>query len=152
MAHELAILGDTSPGGYAVGLHVRFASPSYLFQTYPSAWNEFYSSQGLVMRDPTVTWGFSNEGAVRWSALQGDDPAGVLTQAADHGLTFGVAGAVHSGGSRTIAGFARSDREFSDQEMSDLMAAVTKMHKITEDTDSLSAEDLQTIAAQSVTV
>ncbi|MEM6277695.1 MAG: autoinducer binding domain-containing protein [Pseudomonadota bacterium] len=152
LAHELETLGETSPSGYAVGLHVRFTSPSYLFQTYPPAWNEFYSSQGLVMRDPTVTWGFANEGAVRWSALAGDDTAGVLSRAAEHGLIYGVAGSVLSGGSRTIAGFARADREFTDDEMSVLMSAVTKMHDLTADEQSVSREDRATIQAHSITV
>ncbi|MEM1233236.1 MAG: autoinducer binding domain-containing protein [Pseudomonadota bacterium] len=152
LSHELMVLGQASPGGYAVGLHVRFTSPSYLFQTYAPAWNEFYSSQGLVMRDPTVTWGFANEGAVRWSALASEDTAGVLTRAAEHGLTFGVAGAVLSGGSRTLAGFARSDREFNDAEISVLMTAVANMHALTLQGDDISAEDRATIEAQSITV
>lgn len=152
LASQLAILADSCPAGYAVGLHVRFTSPTYLFQTYPAAWNEFYSSQGLVMRDPTVTWGFSNEGAVRWSALAGDDPAGVLAGAADHGLIYGVAAAVLSGGSRTLAGFARGDREFTDSEIEALLAAVETMHALTADEDAMTAADRATIEANSITV
>ncbi|MCH2076966.1 MAG: autoinducer binding domain-containing protein [Rhodobacteraceae bacterium] len=152
LASQLAILGETSPSGYAVGLHVRFTSPTYLFQTYPPAWNEYYSSQGLVMRDPAVAWGFSNDGVVRWSALADQDPGGVFEKAAEHGLAYGVGAAVLSEGSRTLAGFARSDREFTDEEMALLHEVVAAMHALTADEDAMSVEDRATIADNSITV
>lgn len=152
VASQLAILEENAPSGYAVGLHVRFTSPTYLLQTYPAKWNEYYSAQGLVMRDPTVAWGFSNEGTIRWSALKADDAAGVLDGAAEHGLVYGATAAVLAGGSRTMAGFARADREFTDAEIALLADAVAQIHELTADEDAMTTEDRATIAANSITV
>lgn len=152
LASQLAILEEGCPAGYAVGLHVRFTSPTYLFQTYPAAWNEYYSSQGLVMRDPAVAWGFVNDGFVRWSDLAAEDPAGVFVEAAKNGLNYGVGAAVLSNGSRTLAGFARGDREFTDQEMADLFEVVSVMHALTAEEEALTPEDRETIANHSITV
>ncbi len=69
-----------APSGYAIALHVRFTTPTFLFQTYPREWIEVYTQRGYVMSDPTVMWGFSNTGRVRWSDLADQDSAGMLAQ------------------------------------------------------------------------
>ncbi|MEL6913412.1 MAG: autoinducer binding domain-containing protein [Pseudomonadota bacterium] len=137
--------------GYAVGLHIRFAAPTYLFRTYDAAWNEHYSASGLVMRDPVVAWGMSETGAVRWSALAGQDAAGVLREAARFGLAHGATVACLEGGSRTVAGFARSDTEFTDAELAELEALVAALHRLTMEGATLSAADQLAIQTHSVT-
>ncbi|MEM6479434.1 MAG: autoinducer binding domain-containing protein, partial [Pseudomonadota bacterium] len=137
----LKALGALCPAGYAIGLHIRFTSPSYLLQTYPEAWNEAYSARGLVMLDPAVAWGLSNVGAQRWSGLAGEDRGGVLTLAAEHGLRYGAAVAAFSAGSRSVAGFARGDREFADDELEQLVEALTDLHGRTADEARISDAD-----------
>lgn len=155
MAVHLAALLDglaaRAPAGFALGLHIRFTSPTYLFQTYPLAWQEYYSANGLVMRDPIVAWGMTQEGSTRWSALADEDLSGVLTAAADHGLCYGASVAVVDGGSRSVGGFARADREFTDGEIAALEGAVSTLHKLTVDVSALGEEDQKTIEDRSST-
>jgi LuxR family transcriptional regulator, quorum-sensing system regulator SdiA len=37
-------LHDLAPEGYAVGLHIRFASPLIYYSQYPAEWVEYYNS------------------------------------------------------------------------------------------------------------
>ena len=134
-------LSKVSSAGYAIALHVRFTTPTYLFQTYPADWMEYYSSQGLVMHDPTVKWGFENDGTVRWADLAESDSAGVLTQAAEHGLSFGITMAVSKDGSKSLASFSRSDRDFTDDEAKELVGLFEKLHDETADTSDQSVQD-----------
>ncbi|MEM9437824.1 MAG: autoinducer binding domain-containing protein [Pseudomonadota bacterium] len=151
LTHGLAILAELCPAGYATGFHIRFTSPTYLFQTYAPEWNEYYSSQGLVMRDPTVAWMLQNTGAVRWSDLADQDAGGVLAAAKEHGLVYGASVSVMEGDSRSVGGFARADREFTDDELKALSTAMLTIHLATLDDGALSNEDKATIKRLSVT-
>ena len=94
--------------GFAVALHVTFAAPRYLHQTYPKAWAKEYTSGGHVMKDPTVQWGMKNTGWVRWSDLA--DPHGVLTRAADFGLRHGSTVSVADDSGRSLGSFASPNK------------------------------------------
>ena len=138
-----AILQDLEgrcPAGFALAFHVKYTTPDYLFQTYATAWMDIYSQKGFVMLDPTVRWGFENTGHVRWSDLAGLDEAGVLKEAAEHGLAFGICFATDTGGSRSVCSFARGDREFTDAEAAELTALAEELHELTADLGSLSPE------------
>lgn len=124
----LRALRMRSPAGFAAALHIQFTTPRYLFQAYNKDWLDHYSAQGLVMQDPTVQWAFANTGAVRWSALAAEDTAGVLAEAAKYGLRYGVTIAVSQGGTRSMASFARSDREMSDLDMRALSRDFSALH------------------------
>ncbi|WP_282603654.1 autoinducer binding domain-containing protein [Paracoccus sp. PARArs4] len=130
-------LGRISPAGYFVGLHIRFAAPLMQFQTYAEEWADFYSRNGYALRDPTIAWGFSTTGACRWSALPIPDPFNILQDAADHGLIFGLTVSHGPIASRTIASFARDDREFTDVEIEQVSSTVRQLHDITEPPESL---------------
>ena len=120
-----------SPAGYALALHIHFTTPTFLLQTYPKAWTDYYSQNGLVMSDPTVAWGFENTGTVLWSDLA-DASNPVLKASADHGLVYGVTCAVETGKSRSLCSFSRSDREFTDGESADLADHVAELHRLTD--------------------
>ena len=64
----LAQLTALAPSGYALGLHIRFASALIMVQTYAAAWIEIYTRQGYLMADPMVSWAFAQEGTRRWCA------------------------------------------------------------------------------------
>ncbi|TNY32595.1 autoinducer binding domain-containing protein [Pelagovum pacificum] len=135
----IAELEELSPSGFAIAFHIRFSRPEFLFQTYPRDWQKIYSTGGLVMSDPIVSWGFANNGWTRWSELQ-DPPGGVLDQGRAFELNFGVAAGVEIDGSRSIAGFSRSDREFSVDEVERLMELLEELHRITLTGGALSPE------------
>lgn len=124
----LSELNKLAPKGYALGLHIRFASAHIMIQTYDPAWIEHYTQKGYMMCDPMVSWGFGNEGTIRWSELDFPDPHEILKQSADYGLKFGVAVSHGPTSSRTIGGFARGDREFTDLEIQSIKKVVTKLH------------------------
>lgn len=125
----LSRLGKIAPAGYALGLHIRFASAHIMIQTYDPKWIEKYTHNGYMLCDPVVSWGFGPVGTIRWSAMNYPDPHGIMAQAAEFGLNFGVAVAVGDVASRTIGGFARSDREFTDEEIEKIDHTVRLLHR-----------------------
>ena len=134
---ELRRLGDLAPAGYFVGLHMRFAAPLMTFQTYTRAWTERYTAQAYAMRDPMTAWGFSTEGAARWSEIPLPDPFRIMEEAASHGLRYGVQFAHGPISSRTIAAIARSDREFTDGETAEALTIVRRLHDMAEPPETL---------------
>lgn len=124
----LAKLNKLAPLGYALGLHIRFASASIMVQTYDPQWINVYTTKGYMMCDPLVSWGFGNEGAIRWSAIDIPDPHKILEQAASYGLKYGIAVSHGPTSSRTIGGFARGDREFTDEEITAITEIVHLLH------------------------
>jgi len=125
----LAQLSDLAPKGYALGLHIRFSSPHLMIRTYDPRWSEIYTERGYMLADPMVFWGFGNDGTIRWSDIDLPDPHGILAQAATFGLNYGVAVALGPTSSRTIGGFAREDREFTDAEIATIAEIVNTLHE-----------------------
>lgn len=143
-------LRQSSPAGFAMGLHIQYTTPRYFFQAYSRDWFDTYTSAGYVMNDPIVHWGFTNEGICRWSALGIEDPLGVLSGAAEFGMAFGLAAAVKTKGSRSIAGFARSDREFTDLEAGAILKDLKALHAETLNMMVLSPEIHDTLRQMSI--
>jgi len=141
----LAKLSELAPAGYALGLHIRFASAQIMVQTYDPRWIEVYTNRGYRMCDPLVSWGFGTEGAIRWSELDHPDPHRVMAQAAEFGLRFGVAVAHGPTSSRSIGGFARIDREFSDSEIDVISETVRILHRESAPPDKLSGPQLEAL-------
>jgi LuxR family transcriptional regulator len=125
----LARLNKLAPKGYALGLHIRFASAHLMFQTYDPEWIATYTDRGYMLCDPLISWGFGNEGAIRWSEMDYPDPHGIMDQAATYDLKFGVAVSHGVVASRSIGGFARADREFTSDEIALLLDTVKYLHK-----------------------
>lgn len=114
--------------GFAIGLHLTYTSPRYMIQSYPPAWRDRYTRRGYLMLDPTVHWALENEGWVRWADLAELDADGVLSEAAEHGLHFGVTTTILARGSRSIASFARGDRDYSQGEAADIHGDMGELH------------------------
>lgn len=146
----LADLKGIANAGYALAFHVRFTTPTFLFQTYPKDWLDYYSQNGLVMSDPTVAWGFENVGAISWSGLADADSKGVLKSAGEYGLNFGTTCALEDDGSRSIGSFARNDREFTAQEQSTLMEKMENLHAAMANLKTLSPETANALRMMSV--
>jgi LuxR family transcriptional regulator len=132
--HQLALL---APAGYFIGLHIRFTSPLFTFQTYDQAWIDHYTENGYVLRDPMTAWGFSTTGAIRWGDEKLLDPFGLFQEAAQYGLNHGVTVSCGPIKSRTIASFARGDREFRDDEIAAISSTVHRLHDMTEPPEEL---------------
>ncbi len=138
------------PDGFAIALHIKFTAPRYLFQAYDSEWIETYSREGLVLRDPTVRWGFANTGTIRWSVLAETDSAGVLARAAQHGLRYGATLALDSDGSRSVASFANAERELTDPEIATLARRLDELHRLTRGIETLTPRFHETLKQLSI--
>lgn len=136
----IAVLKRTAPGGFAVGLHLRYTTPTYMFQTYPDAWLAEYSRDGLLLRDPVVAWSFANRGVTTWAELEPEDEGGVLARARAHGLNHGLAVSFEDGGSLSMGGFARGDRPFAPEEAEAIEATLRELHARTAGVGSLPPE------------
>lgn len=150
IAGLLEAIDRMSPAGFAIALHIRYSSSDFLFQTYPPKWVEIYNERGYLMHDPVVTWCFENTGAIRWRDLEERDEKGVMREARRYGMLYGVSIALVEGGSRSIAGCARSDRDYLDVEITELQALVRELHGETAGLGRLSEQDTAALQAMSI--
>jgi LuxR family transcriptional regulator len=142
---ELRKLGRLAPQGFYIGLHIRFTSPLMSFQTYDQTWINHYTENGYVLRDPMTAWGFSTTGHIRWSDEKLLDPFGLFDEAAGYGLKYGVTFAQGPIRSRTVASFARDDREFNDHEISTIGVIVSRLHTMTQPPDELTRAQVEAL-------
>ncbi|TNC73436.1 LuxR family transcriptional regulator [Rubellimicrobium roseum] len=120
---------DLAPAGHYLALRLGFAAPTVEVNRLPPAWVDHYTRRGFMLMDPVMRWLYENEGCVRWSAIEHPDPQGILDLAGSHGLVFGAAVAYRDPeGRRSFGSFARTDREFADEEMALLLAHVRARH------------------------
>lgn len=143
-------LHRANPAGFAIALHVKFTAPRYLFQSYAKDWLDTYSRKGLVMHDPVVRWGFSHTGTIRWSELEQETGADVLALAAEHRLRYGSVVAIVHNGTRSMGGFARSDREPTDEEIAALSADLAELHDLTLTIERFSPDMHETLKQMSI--
>jgi len=135
--NELRKLEVLSPLGYGIGLHIRFLAPLVSVNTWPDDWQKHYSENVYGLRDPMVAWAFSKKGFCRWSDCPLPDPFGIIETANSFGLTYGATVSCGPLSSRTMAGFARTDREFYDSELEEIEKLVICLHAATEPPKSL---------------
>ncbi len=140
--HQLSLL---APAGYFVGLHIRFTAPLFTFQTYRQEWLDHYTENGYVLRDPMVAWGFSTTGTTRWSDPSVPDPFGIFVEAAQYGLKHGMTVSCGPVKSRSIASFARADREFEDREIAAVATIVHRLHDVTEPPEELTKAQIEAL-------
>ena len=150
ISESLGRLKELARGGYAMALHIEFTTPAYLFQTYPKAWIDYYSQNGLVMRDPTVMWGFDNLGMIDWSELSDSDPDRIMDQAREHGIDNGFTYALEVGDHRTICSFAKGSEKFPQSEIDQIKAEVDRMCELTLGLDTLAPETRDALRKMSI--
>lgn len=138
----LADLSEQAPSGYYLALHIRFAAPLMMFQTYDPRWIDHYTQNAYALRDPIVAWGISRTGASRWSEIDLPDPFGIMEEAAGYGLRYGVCVSCGPMTSRTIASVARADREFTDEEIASVSGTILHLHHETEPPDNLTPAEI----------
>lgn len=127
--HWLDVMKEKSPAGYAIALHINFTAPTLLFQTYPVAWITHYEESGFILNDPVVMWGFEHQGTCRWSDMADLDTKGVLSAAKAFGMNYGFVVSINANQKKSIGGFARSDRDFSDAEIDEIHDILRLIHK-----------------------
>lgn len=151
IVRSVEMLKALAPTGYAMAFHVRFTTPTFLFQTYPKSWIDIYSQRGYLMSDPTVLWAFSNTGRIRWSELAAGDASGMLAESAAQGMRYGFTLATDRGGSQSLGSFTRGDREFTTAEMDEIEAIFLHLHAMTLDLREFAPETHESLKQMSVT-
>jgi len=124
-------LSDLAPAGHYIALRVGFAFPLEERNMLPDAWVEQYTNAGYMLFDPLIRWVYGHVGSIRWSEIGLDDPRGVLIQARRYGLNHGVAISIvddEAASQRSFGTFARSDREFFDDEIAVLTEHLRQLH------------------------
>lgn len=137
-----------APAGYYIALRVGFAFPIAETNALPEAWVERYTQRGYMLFDPVMQWLYGNSGAIRWSEIALPDPMGILAEAAAHGLIHGVAiscASTGTEGQRSFGSFARSDREFSDEEIALLAHKLRRLHEATAPPTNLTEAELEAL-------
>lgn len=147
---SLARLKELAPAGYALGFHVQFTAPQFMFQTYDKAWLEHYSKSGFVMTDPVVHWGFTNRGVCDWEDLRDNDPQGILVSAGEFGLKHGISWSVGEEDSHSLGGLSRSDRQFTPEEIEEMMEIITSLHEKTDNLQLLSPDTAAALTEMSI--
>ncbi|GAB4382648.1 MAG: LuxR family transcriptional regulator [Albidovulum sp.] len=138
-----------APAGYYIALHVGYAYPLSEQNALPEAWVELYTRRGYLLQDPVMRWLYQNRGAARWRDLGLPDPAGILAQAAEHGLRYGVAiscAPTGPDGQRSFGSFARADRDFTDEEIGHLEARLRRLHEATAPPTNLTRAELEALS------
>ncbi|MEO1537648.1 MAG: autoinducer binding domain-containing protein [Pseudomonadota bacterium] len=125
-------LSRLAPCGFSAGLHIRFACPLIYVRTYSPAWTKIYDENAFALRDPIIFWGVGVKGQIRWSAIELPDPFDILDQAKQFGLKFGAAVSCGPITSRSIVGIARSEREFTDDEIAEVAEIAQRLHNAAE--------------------
>ncbi len=146
----LETLDSLCPEGYAIALHIKFTTPTYLFQTYKTEWIEYYSQRGWVLQDPTIHWGFQNTGTIHWHELEESDTQGIFKKSAEYGLKYGFVLAIETEGSRSVSSFARGDRNFTDDEISEISGLLEILHDKTRNPEQLSPKEREALTRLSV--
>ncbi|PZQ51419.1 MAG: LuxR family transcriptional regulator [Rhodovulum sulfidophilum] len=138
-----------APAGFYLAIRVGFAFPMVEHNQFPAGWVREYTTSGLMVRDPAMAWVYRNDGAARWSDLEAEDRAGVLTLAKGHGLMFGAAvgcrDSAGAGGQRSFGLFCRADREFDSAELARLRTLLLEAHREHDRPRNLTAAELETL-------
>lgn len=141
-------LSKIASAGYYVALRVGFAFPVEERNEFPNDWIEYYTKNGLMLRDPAVRWAYDNSGATRWSEINGTEDSYVSAMAKEYGLKFGAVVCCSSSQpkeQRSYGTFARADREFSEQEISRLLVHIKQLHELAAPPTNLTVAELEAL-------
>lgn len=110
-AHLLDRLHDIADGGLAIGFGFSpKGQPTDYLCTYSSDWQTHYWQNNLIIKDPVISFGVRNIGAVRWADVDLIQPDNAVLQARDFNMKDGIVLSVQVDGERAIAGLSTTSR------------------------------------------
>lgn len=148
--NDIEQAGRIAPAGFYIALHVGFSFPREEINRLPKAWIEFYTVNTLGIHDPVLRWFYTASGVRRWVDIAESETDGVIVEARNHGLAHGAAAVIPAkGGVRSYANFFRNDRPFTDAELDDLLALLSRMHSASADDVTLTPAEVEALRMQS---
>lgn len=140
LKHE-QVINRLAGSGYVIAYDTE-PEPSMFRSTYADKWGALYVQNGLRSDDPTLAWGYAEEGIIRWSDIPNEyfitaNSSEFMKLAASYGLAYGltyssVLDQNDEGPIRCFCAAARRDTEFSDDEVEivreEFFAILTKLH------------------------
>lgn len=122
-AEERERLHVMAPAGWNLAFNYTWRGPEHMLVGYSDAWRVEYETNNYAIGDPVLLWIMNKDrGSVRWSSIRIPDLRGVMKKARAHNINYGVAFTRRVGASKSFLSMARSDREFTDQEIADYEA------------------------------
>lgn len=119
-----------APAGHYLGLRIHFAFPAAEVNELPASWVDLYARERFFLADPALRWSLDHSGAIRWSDLSRNDPAGMTRLSADYGMRHGAVAAFReSSGLRSYGLFYRDDRDYSETELEQLGRFIAHRHR-----------------------
>ncbi len=137
-----------APAGFYIALRVSFAFPLEEINALPEDWIRHYAKNSFMLVDPTIRWAYANSGLIRWHELQDEDTEGLLQQARNFGMAYGVTISFQDElklGVRSFGSFARNDRDFSDQELAMISDRLKKFHLHSAPPDNITEAELEAL-------
>lgn len=143
---------EIAPVGYTLALNIRFMHPEVVTSTFPDEWITCYLKNDFAVRDPVLLWTSYNTGHSRWSdiGLPAKVPYArrVLELAAEHGLKYGAIFVVRNAEAQNRKCFlsvGRSDRELTDQEMTQVGVLFRQMLDLLHVSSGLTTAELEVL-------
>ena len=103
-----------------MAFNFTFRGPEHFVSEYAQEWQDIYDKRNYYFVDPILIWNISKQGNIRWSEVKLPDVRGVLTECKKFNMNFGASFSRKINGKRSVLALARSDREFTDDEISHL--------------------------------
>lgn len=115
---ELEQLSVVAPAGWNLAFNYRWNGPEHMYVGYPEAWRAEYESKNYAIGDPILLWILSkDQGCIRWSEVRMPDLRGVMEKARRHQINYGAVFTRQVGATKSFLSMARSDREFTNDEL-----------------------------------
>lgn len=134
-----------APQGFVFVHSIGMKGPEFVHSEFPKAWQVAYEKQNFMWRDPILLWSVTGRGGdKRWSDIDHIDLMGVMDAAKGFGLNFG---AIFTRGTikKSVLSLARTDREFTDEEMTLLSSMMTQLMTDVSLDRGLSHQELETL-------
>ena len=120
-----------APAGLFLVFRLRLAYPTREFNLLPSKWVAAYTKEVFVIDDPLIRWAHFNKVVARWREVDTPDPRGMIERAKEFGMNYGAVASMTCETTRCLSYVltARSDRPYSDDELSKIQSSLAIMHK-----------------------
>lgn len=138
-------LREIATQGFVVAINLSWAGPEALHSEFPQEWRERYEDKSYFYFDPVFHWAAIKTGYRRWSEVGFPDPRGVMKQAANYGLKYGLVISERGARYRSFMSLGREDRELTGLEIDEVCKMFSRWLSEIADRPELSLGELQVL-------